>query len=62
MPKYRSKDKTVEVSGSGPNGEAIGPISFKTGVYTTTDENEAWVLDHLALDESSPVAFDEKEE
>jgi hypothetical protein len=62
MPKYRSKDKTAEVSGAGPNGEAIGPISFKTGVYTTDDEHEAFVLDPVALDESTPISFDQKEE
>jgi len=62
MPTYICKDKTVSVSGSGPNGEAIGPISFKTGSYSTKDENEAWVLDHLALDATSKVSFDESKE
>jgi hypothetical protein len=62
VPTYKSKDKTVQVSGSGPKGEAVGPISFKTGSYTTKDEAEAYVLDALALLDDSPVAFDQKEE
>lgn len=62
MPTYKSKDKTVTVSGSGPKGEAVGPISFKSGSYTTKDEAEAHVLDNLALDAGSPVSFDQKEE
>ena len=61
MPTYKSKDKTVQVSGTCPKGEAIGPISFKTGSYTTKDEAEAEVLDALALLESSPVSFEQKE-
>ena len=61
MPTYKSRDKSVLVSGTGPKGEAIGPISFKTGSYTTKDEAEASVLDALALLESSPVSFDQKE-
>ena len=61
MPTYKSKDKTVQVSGAGPKGQAIGPISFKTGSYTTKDEAEAYVLDALALLESSPVSFEQKE-
>jgi hypothetical protein len=62
MPKYRSKDKTVEISGAGPNGEAIGPISFKSGTYSTDDELEAFVLDPVAIDETTPISFDQKEE
>jgi hypothetical protein len=62
VPTYKSKDKTVQVSGSGPKGEAVGPISFESGSYTTKDDNEVLVLDALALLDSSPVAFDQKEE
>ncbi len=62
MPTYKSKDKTVQVSGAGPKGEAVGPISFKTGSYTTKDEMEAGVLDALALLPDSPIGFDPKEE
>lgn len=62
MPTYKCKDKTTQVSGAGPNGEAVGPIAFKSGSYTTTDDLEAFVLDALALDGASPVSFDQKEE
>lgn len=62
MPKYKSTDKTVEVSGVGPNGDVVGPISFKTGTYATKNEDEAHVLDALALIEDSPVSFDQGEE
>lgn len=61
MPTYKSKDKTVKVSGAGLKGEAVGPIDFKTGSYTTKNENEAHVLDALALLDSSPISFDQKE-
>ena len=62
MPTYKSKDKTVRISGAGPKGEAVGPIDFKTGSYTTKDEAEAYVLDALALLADSPVSFDQKED
>lgn len=62
MPTYKSRDKTVQVSGAGSKGEAVGPISFKTGSYSTKDENEALVLDALALLDASPISFDQKED
>lgn len=62
MPTYKSKDKTVSVTGAGSKGEAVGPISFKSGSYSTKDENEALVLDALALLDDSPIAFDQKED
>jgi len=62
MPTYLSKDKSVQVSGSGPNGEAVGPIVFKTGSYKTEDALEVGVLDELALLDDSPVSFEQKEE
>jgi len=61
VPTYKSKDKTVKVTGAGPKGEAVGPIDFKTGSYTTKNENEVYVLDALALLDTSPIAFDQKE-
>jgi hypothetical protein len=61
VPTYKCKDKTTRVSGTGPKGEAVGPISFKTGSYTTQDELEAYVLDALALLDDSPFSFDQKE-
>lgn len=48
--KFTCTDKTLQVSGSGPNGEAVGPISFKSGSYTTEDPNELHVLLMLAPD------------
>jgi hypothetical protein len=61
VPTYTCKDKTAVVSGAGPKGEAIGPISFKSGSYTTKDEAEAYMLDHLALDGLSIIQFDQEE-
>jgi len=62
MPKYLSTDKTAEISGAGPNGEAVGPISFKSGSYSTTKEEEAHVLDAVAEDPTTVISFDQKEE
>jgi hypothetical protein len=61
MPKYLSKDKTVRVSGAGPQGQAV-EVSFEKGSYTTKDEAEVSVLDALALLPDSPVSFDQKED
>lgn len=61
MPKYLSKDKSVLISGTGPKGEAVGPISFKDGSYTTKDEAECATLDALALLPDSPISFEQKE-
>lgn len=62
MPTYRTRDKSVQISGTGPKGEAVGPISFKNGSYTTKDAAEAGVLDALALLPDSPISFDQSEE
>jgi hypothetical protein len=60
--KYASKDKTVEVSGGTRDGKAIGPISFKSGSYTTSKADEIELLDALATDPDNPIGFDPKEE
>lgn len=62
MPRYLAKDKTVIVSGTGSKGQAVGPITFEKGSYTTKDEAECAVLDALALLPDSPVSFDQKED
>ena len=60
--KYATKDKTVEVSGGNSNGEVLGPISFKSGSYTTNKPDEIALLDGLATDPDNPIGFDPKEE
>jgi len=60
--KYASKDKTVEVSGGNSKGEVLGPISFKSGSYTTSNDDEIALLDALATDPDNPIGFDPKEE
>ena len=57
--KYLCKDKTAIVSGTGPKGEAVGPITFEKGYYSTKDDAEIGVLDALALLPDSPVSFDQ---
>jgi len=58
---YKSRDKTVEVEGPNNKGEVVGPISFKTGYYTTTKPDEIALLDELATDPANPIGFDPKE-
>ena len=53
--------KDVEVSGTNPRGETIGPISFKTGHYATRKQDEIALLDELATDPNNPIGFDPKE-
>ena len=60
--KYASKDKTVEISGANAKGEVLGPISFKSGSYTTSNPDEITLLDGLATDPDNPIGFDPKEE
>lgn len=59
--RYKSRNKTVEVEGPNAKGEVIGPISFKTGSYSTTDPDEIALLDTLATDPANPIGFDPKE-
>ena len=59
--RYKAK-KDVLVSGTNPKGEAVGPISFKTGSYSTTDDDEIALLDTCATDPDNPIGFDPKEE
>lgn len=59
--RYKTRDKTVEVSGVNRYGEVLGPISFKTGSYTTTDPDEIAFLDELATAKGHPIGFDPKE-
>ena len=59
--RYKARDKTVLVSGTNLKGEAVGPISFKTGSYTTTDDDEIALLDACATDPDNPIGFDPKE-
>ncbi len=56
--KYASKDKTVEVSGGTRQGKVLGPISFKSGSYSTTNADEIELLDALATDPANPIGFD----
>ena len=58
--RYKAK-KDVEVSGANSKGDVVGPISFKTGSYSTTDKDEIALLDALATDDG-PIGFDPKEE
>ena len=58
--RYKAR-KDVEVSGANARGEVVGPISFKTGSYTTTDPDEIALLDELATDKDNPIGFDPKE-
>jgi hypothetical protein len=59
--RYKSRNKTVEVEGPNAKGEVVGPISFKTGSYSTTDPDEIAFLDTLATDPANPIGFDPKE-
>ena len=59
--RYKTRDKTVEVSGATRNGEVVGPVSFKTGSYSTTDPDEIALLDELATTKDNPIGFDPKE-
>lgn len=60
--RYKAaKAKAVEVSGANAKGEVVGPISFKTGTYATTDPDEIALLDGLATDPDNPIGFDPKE-
>jgi len=59
--RYKSRDKTLEVSGANRYGEVIGPISFKTGSYSTTDPDEISLLDELATTKDNPIGFDPTE-
>ena len=59
--RYKSRNKTFEVEGLNAKGEVIGPISFKTGSYSTTDPDEIALLDILATDPANPIGFDPKE-
>jgi hypothetical protein len=59
---YKSKDKTVEIQSTNAKGETVGPVSFKTGRYSTTDEDEITMLDACATDPDNPIGFDPKEE
>jgi hypothetical protein len=59
--RYKTRDKTVEIEGANTKGEVVGPISFKTGSYFTTDPDEIALLDALATDPANPVGFDPKE-
>ena len=58
--RYKAK-KDVLVSGTNSKGEAVGPISFKTGSYATTDDDEIALLDTCATDPNNPIGFDPKE-
>jgi len=60
--RYKAKDKTVQVGGNNSKGEVVGPISFKTGSYTTTDDDEIALLDTCATDPDNPIGFDPKED
>lgn len=61
MPTYKVRDKTVEVSGVNNAGEEVH-ISFSKGSVTTKKDDEIAILDALATDPASPIAFDQKEE
>jgi len=58
--RYKAR-KDVEVEGPNRKGEVIGPISFKTGSFSTTDPDEIALLDELATDPNNPIGFDPKE-
>jgi hypothetical protein len=58
--RYKAR-KDVEVEGPNAKGEVIGPISFKTGSYSTTDPDEITLLDALATDPNNPIGFAPKE-
>ena len=53
--------KDVEVSGANGKGDVVGPISFKTGSYSTRKPDEIALLDELATDPNNPIGFDPKE-
>ena len=59
--RYKAK-KDVLVSGTNARGEEVGPISFKTGSYSTTDDDEIALLDACATDPVNPIGFDPKGE
>jgi hypothetical protein len=58
--RYKAK-KDVQVGGNDSKGEVVGPISFKTGSYITTDDAEIALLDACATDPDNPIGFDPKE-
>lgn len=58
--RYKAK-QAVTISGTNSKGEAVGPIQFKNGVYTTTDDDEIALLDTCATDPDNPIGFDPKE-
>ena len=60
--RYKSRDKTVEIEGPNRLGEVLGPISFKSGSYSTSDPDEIALLDELATDPANPIGFDPKED
>jgi hypothetical protein len=60
VPTYKAK-KDVVVAGCNGKGETVGPISFKSGSYSTTDEEEVALLDECATDASNPIGFAPKE-
>jgi hypothetical protein len=59
--RYKAKNKNVRVGGNNAQGEVVGPISFKNGTYTTTDDDEIALLDACATDPDNPIGFDPKE-
>lgn len=60
MLTYKSKDKTLELSGTNSKGEEVR-VSFSKGSYTTNDDDEVALLDACATDPTHPIAFDQKE-
>ena len=58
--RYKA-NKNVQVGGNNSKGEVVGPISFKNGSYTTTDDDEIALLDTCATDPDNPIAFEQKE-
>ena len=58
--RYKA-NKNVQVGGNNGKGEVVGPISFKNGTYTTTDDDEIALLDACATDPDNPIGFDPKE-
>ena len=53
--------KDLEVAGANGRGEVVGPISFKTGSYSTKKPDEIALLDACAEDPDNPIGFDPKE-
>ena len=58
--RYKAR-KDVQVGGNNSKGDQVGPISFKTGSYSTTDDDEIALLDACATDPANPIGFDPKE-